>query len=269
MNVHNSYNKEIVLETMQITDTMRKEADSRTEQLIGTAALERLHKAHVCLFGVGGVGGYAAEALVRAGVGEITLVDPDTVALSNINRQIIALTDNIGMYKTEAAGIRLSSIRPDCIIHERRCFYLPENAGDFDFAAYDYIIDAVDTVTAKLSIVEEALRAGTPVISAMGTGNKIDAGQFVVTDIYKTNTCPLAAVMRRELKKRGVKHLKVVYSPVPPIKPIHAHTEHGKIPPASISFVPPVCGLLAAGEVIRDLIAGIPRTPNSVREETE
>ena len=240
-------------------DLLIQEAESRTRQLIGSAALDRLKHAHVCVFGVGGVGGYAAEALVRAGVGEITLVDPDTVAASNINRQIIADFHTVGMFKTEAAAMRFRAIRPDCVIHERRCFYMPEMAGEFDFTAFDYIIDAIDTVTAKLSIVEEAGRAGTPVISAMGTGNKMDAGQFVVTDIYKTNTCPLAAVMRRELKKRGVKKLKVVYSPTPPMKPLHAEAAHGKVPPASISFVPPVCGLLAAGEVIRELIDGIPR----------
>lgn len=245
-----------------------QEAGSRTEQLIGTLAAEQLRKAHVCVFGVGGVGGYAAEALVRAGVGELTLVDPDTVALSNINRQIIATMDTVGMYKTEAAAKRFASIRPDCVIHERRCFYMPENAGEFDFSSYDYIIDAIDTVTAKLSIAEEASRAGTPVISAMGTGNKLDAGQFVVTDVYKTNTCPLAAVMRRELKKRGIKHLKVVYSPLPPVKPLNPQPAHGKVPPASISFVPPVCGLLAAGEVVRELIDGIPREPQGEQETT-
>lgn len=233
---------------------MENEMYSRTIRLIGQAGFDRLRRAHVCLFGVGGVGGACAEALVRAGIGKLTLVDPDTVAVSNLNRQLVATQETLGLPKTEAAAIRLHSIDPDCTILERRTFYLPENAADFDFAQYDYVLDAIDTVSAKLSIIEECKKVGTPILCAMGTGNKLTAEGLTVTYIEKTHTCPLAAVMRRELKKRGIKRVKVVYSPVPPIKPAPDPTAGKKQPPASISFVPPVCGYLMAGEVVRDLL---------------
>lgn len=233
---------------------MENEMYSRTIRLIGQAGFDRLRRAHVCLFGVGGVGGACAEALVRAGIGKLTLVDPDTVAVSNLNRQLVATQETLGLPKTEAAAIRLHSIDPDCTILERRTFYLPENAADFDFAQYDYVLDAIDTVSAKLSIIEECKKVGTPVLCAMGTGNKLTAEGLTVTYIEKTHTCPLAAVMRRELKKRGIQRVKVVYSPVPPIKPAPDPTAGKKLPPASISFVPPVCGYLMAGEVVRDLL---------------
>lgn len=233
---------------------MENEMYSRTIRLIGQAGFDRLRRAHVCLFGVGGVGGACAEALVRAGIGKLTLVDPDTVAVSNLNRQLVATQETLGLPKTEAAAIRLHSIDPDCTILERRTFYLPENAADFDFAQYDYVLDAIDTVSAKLSIIEECKKVGTPVLCAMGTGNKLTAEGLTVTYIEKTHTCPLAAVMRRELKKRGIQRVKVVYSPVPPIKPAPDPTAGKKHPPASISFVPPVCGYLMAGEVVRDLL---------------
>lgn len=233
---------------------MENEMYSRTIRLIGQAGFDRLRRAHVCLFGVGGVGGACAEALVRAGIGKLTLVDPDTVAVSNLNRQLVATQETLGLPKTEAAAIRLHSIDPDCTILERRTFYLPENAADFDFAQYDYVLDAIDTVSAKLSIIEECKKVGTPVLCAMGTGNKLTAEGLTVTYIEKTHTCPLAAVMRRELKKRGIQRVKVVYSPVPPIKPAPDPTAGKKQPPASISFVPPVCGYLMAGEVVRDLL---------------
>ncbi len=233
---------------------MENEMYSRTIRLIGQAGFDRLRRAHVCLFGVGGVGGACAEALVRAGIGKLTLVDPDTVAVSNLNRQLVATQETLGLPKTEAAAIHLHSIDPDCTILERRTFYLPENAADFDFAQYDYVLDAIDTVSAKLSIIEECKKVGTPVLCAMGTGNKLTAEGLTVTYIEKTHTCPLAAVMRRELKKRGIQRVKVVYSPVPPIKPAPDPTAGKKQPPASISFVPPVCGYLMAGEVVRDLL---------------
>ena len=233
---------------------MENEMYSRTIRLIGQAGFDRLRRAHVCLFGVGGVGGACAEALVRAGIGKLTLVDPDTVAVSNLNRQLVATQETLGLPKTEAAALRLHSIDPDCTILERRTFYLPENAADFDFAQYDYVLDAIDTVSAKLSIIEECKKVGTPILCAMGTGNKLTAEGLTVTYIEKTHTCPLAAVMRRELKKRGIKRVKVVYSPVPPIKPAPDPTAGKKQPPASISFVPPVCGYLMAGEVVRDLL---------------
>ena len=237
------------------TKVPTEEMYARTVRLIGQDGFDRLRRAHVCLFGVGGVGGAAAEALVRAGIGKITLVDPDTVAASNLNRQLVATQETVGMPKTAAAERRLHAIDPNCTVIERRTFYLPENAAEFDFAEYDYVLDAIDTVSAKLSIVAECKKAGTPVICAMGTGNKLTAEGMTVTYIEKTHTCPLAAVMRRELKKRGIKKVKVVDSPVPPVKPAPDPTAGKKQPPASISFVPPVCGYLMAGEVVRDLLA--------------
>lgn len=225
-----------------------KESMERTAYLIGEHGVELLGKKHVALFGVGGVGGYVAEALGRAGVGALTLVDKDTVSVSNINRQIIATYETVGQSKTEVMAKRLRSINPDIRVECRECFFLPDTADEFDFTDYDYIVDAVDTVTAKLELVKRAQEAGVPVISCMGTGNKLDPGRFEITDIGKTSVCPLAKVMRRELKKRGITHLKVLYSKEEPIK-----HEAGAVP-GSISFVPPVAGLMIAGEVLKDLL---------------
>lgn len=230
------------------------EALSRTRMLIGDAAVERLLRARVAVFGVGGVGGYAVEALARAGVGAIDLIDSDRVVLSNLNRQIIATHETVGELKVEAARRRILSIAPHCRVRTYPIFYLPETAGKFDFSVYDYVIDAVDTVTAKLSLVEEAERTHTPIISAMGAGNKLDPTAFRVSDIKETSVCPLARVMRGELKKRGIRRLKVVWSDEPPRRPQSPSTaKGGKQPPASISFVPSVVGLILAGEVIKDL----------------
>lgn len=227
----------------------------RTEMLLGPDAMEKLTKSHVAVFGVGGVGGYTAEALVRCGIGKITLVDSDTVAESNINRQIIATTRTIGRYKTEVMKERALDINPDIQVEEHRCFFLPENAGEFDFTQYDYVVDAVDTVTAKLALVEAADKAAVPIISCMGAGNKLNPGAFEVTDIYKTSVCPLAKVMRRELKQRGIKKLKVLYSKEESLKPQVdiAPQEGRRATPGSVAFVPSVAGLMIAGEVIRDL----------------
>ncbi len=225
-----------------------KESMERTMYLIGEDGVELLGSKHVAVFGVGGVGGYVAEALGRAGIGSITLVDKDTVSVSNINRQIIATYDTVGQKKTEVMAARLRSINPDIRVECRDCFFLPDTAGAFDFSEYDYIVDAVDTVTAKLELVKRAGEAGVPILSCMGTGNKLDPGRFEITDIGKTSVCPLAKVMRRELKKRGITRLKVLYSKEEPIK-----HEAGAVP-GSISFVPPVAGLMIAGEVIKDLL---------------
>lgn len=227
---------------------------SRTEMLIGPEAMNKLANAHVAVFGVGGVGGYTAEALVRSGIGKLTLVDNDTVAESNINRQIIATTKTIGRYKTEIMKERARDINPEIIVEERRCFYLPDTAEEFDFTQYDYVVDAVDTVTAKLSLVEAAQEAGVPIISCMGAGNKLNPGAFEITDIYKTSVCPLAKVMRRELKQRGIKHLKVLYSKEEAIKPQALQEGKRRSTPGSVAFVPSVAGLMIAGEVIRDVI---------------
>lgn len=219
----------------------------RTRLLIGEEGLAKLKKARVAVFGVGGVGGFAVEALVRSGIGAFDLIDNDTVALSNLNRQIIATRDTIGKLKVEVMRDRILSINPQAEIRMYPWFYLPENAAEFDFSQYSYVVDAVDTVTAKIDIIMQAQAAGVPVISSMGAGNKMDPTRFEVTDIYKTTVCPLARVMRRELKKRGVKQLKVVYSTEKAIKT-------GADVPGSIAFVPSVAGLIVAGEVIRDLI---------------
>ena len=227
---------------------------SRTEALIGKEGLEKLKNARVAVFGIGGVGGYVVEALARSGVGELTLVDSDRVSESNINRQIIALHSTVGEYKTEVMAKRIKDINPDIRVVVKNVFYLPETAEEFDFSCYDYVVDAVDTVTAKLSIIERAKEANIPVISSMGTGNKLDASAFKVADIYKTNVCPLAKVMRRELKKRGIDKLKVVYSEEEAKSKGIEGEKNGKPAPASISFVPPVAGLILAGEVIKDLI---------------
>ncbi len=220
---------------------------SRTELLIGEEGLARLQRSRVAVFGIGGVGGYAAEALARSGVGTLDLIDNDTVSLSNINRQIIATHRTLGRHKVEAMEQRILDINPGAAVHTHKCFYLPETAGEFDFTEYSYVVDAVDTVTAKLDIILRAQEAGTPVISCMGAGNKLDPTKFQVADIYRTSVCPLAKVMRRELKRRGVEGLKVVYSTE------EAHKTGAGVP-GSISFVPPVAGLILAGEVIKDLI---------------
>ena len=228
---------------------------SRTEMLIGETALAKLADSRVAVFGVGGVGGYVAEALVRAGIGKIDLIDNDTVSRSNLNRQVIALHSTIGKMKTQVMRDRLLDINPqlEAVIHEK--FVLPENIDEFDFTVYDYIVDAIDTVSGKLAIAEKAYFLGKPVISSMGTGNKLDPTKFEITDINKTSVCPLARVMRYELKKRGVKKLKVLYSKEEPIKPtVQETTEKGKAVPGSISFVPSVAGLIIASQVIKDLI---------------
>lgn len=225
---------------------------SRTVRLIGEDALKKLQNARVAVFGLGGVGGYVVEALARGGVGELHLIDNDKVQESNLNRQIFALRSTVGKYKTQAAKERVLDIHPNIRVYTYELFFLPENKAAFDFTKVDYVVDAIDTVSGKLAIIEECTRLGIPVISSMGTGNKLDGGAFEVADVFKTDVCPLARVMRRELKKRGIERLKVVYSKE---KPNHSSVDDdGKPIPASISFVPPVAGLLIAGEVIKDLI---------------
>ena len=228
---------------------------SRTELLLGKEAMERLSDARVAVFGIGGVGGYVCEALVRSGVGAFDLIDNDKVCLTNLNRQIIATRKTIGRYKTEVMKERILEINPDADVIIHNCFFLPENAEDFPFAEYDYVVDAVDTVTAKIALVMKAQENDVPVISSMGAGHKLDGSRFLVADISQTKTCPLAKVMRRELKKRGVKKLKVVYSEEEPIR--HEGTERGDVP-GSVAFVPSVAGLIIAGEVVKDL-CGIER----------
>ena len=245
---------------------------SRTELLLGKEAMDKLQNSRVAVFGIGGVGGYVCEALVRSGIGAFDLIDDDKVCLTNLNRQIIATKKTVGQYKTEVMRDRILEINPKAEVIIHNCFYLPENADDFDFSEYDYVVDAVDTVTAKLELIMRAKESGTPVISSMGAGNKLDASAFRVADIYKTKVCPLAKVMRRELKKRGVKKLKVVYSEEKPIRPVedmaiscrahcicppgakHKCTERRDIP-GSVAFVPSVVGLIIAGEVVKDLSA--------------
>lgn len=226
---------------------------SRTKLLLGDDAVETLRQKRVAVFGVGGVGGYAVEALVRSGVGAIDLIDNDVVSPSNLNRQIIATIDTIGRYKTEVAKERIRSIAPDCKVTEHCVFVLPETIGEIDFSKFDYVIDAIDTVSGKLSIIERAHTFSVPVISAMGAGNKLDPTAFEVCDISQTSVCPLARVMRRELKRRNIGHLKVVYSKEPPL-PVTIE-ENGKRISGSVAFVPSVAGLIAAGEAIKDLIA--------------
>lgn len=246
---------------------------SRTQLLLGESAMQELANKRVAVFGIGGVGGYACEALVRSGIVAFDLIDDDKVCLTNLNRQIIATRKTVGKYKTEVMKERMLEINPNVDVRIHNCFFLPENADKFPFDEYDYIIDAVDTVTAKISIIMKANELGIPVISSMGAGNKLDPTAFMVADIYKTRVCPLAKVMRRELKKRGVKKLKVVYSEEQPTRPIedmsiscrtncicppgaeHKCTERRDIP-GSVAFVPSVVGLIIAGEVIKD-IAGV------------
>ena len=259
-----------------------EEQFSRTELLLGENALKKLKNAKVIIFGIGGVGGYCVEALVRSGIGHIDLVDDDVVCLSNINRQLIATYETVGRSKVEIMAERIHSISPTCTVGTFRCFYLPENKENFDFSSYDYIIDAVDTVTAKLSLIEAAKDAGVPIISAMGAGNKLDPAAFRVADIYETRICPLAKVLRRECKKRGIKSLQVVYSEEMPQKPLQKggdvidtiietennaqntpkngeeksllRTSGKRSIPGSIALVPPVAGFIMAGEVVKDLI---------------
>lgn len=234
-----------------------KQQFSRTEALLGHAAMERLYSARVAVFGLGGVGGYAVEALARSGIGTLDLFDHDTVSLTNLNRQILATHDTIGTTKVEAAKNRVRAICPDTVVNGHCVFYLPETADKFDLSVYDYIIDAIDTVTGKLCIIQHAIEAGVPVISCMGTGNKLDATRLEVTDISKTSGCPLARIMRKELRKRGIHHLKVVYSTEEALTPEGTQEEAEALGkrtiPGSAPFVPGAAGLILAGEVIRDL----------------
>lgn len=243
---------------------------SRTQLLLGEDAIRRMSSARVAVFGIGGVGGYVCEALVRSGVGAFDLIDDDKVCLTNLNRQIIATRKTIGKYKVDVMKERMLEINPDADIRVHKCFFLPENEDEFDFSEYDYVVDAVDTVTAKLSLIMKAKSAGVPVISSMGAGNKLDPGRFKIADIYETSVCPLARVMRRELKKRNIKDLKVVYSDEPAVTPIedmsisckancvcppgeaHKCTERRAIP-GSTAYVPAVAGLMLAGEIVKDL----------------
>ena len=237
-----------------------REEFSRTALLLGADAMERLQKARVAVFGVGGVGGYTVEALARSGIGALDLIDSDTVSLSNINRQILASHSTVGMLKVEAAKQRILDINPEAVVRTYPIFYTPETADQFDFTVYDYIIDAIDTVTGKLALVERATQAGTPIICCMGAGNKLDAAAFEVSDLSKTTMCPLARVMRKELGKRGIKHLKVVYSREEALTPVGAEEEAKAIGkrqiPGSVAFVPGAAGLILAGEVIKDIAKG-------------
>lgn len=243
---------------------------SRTQLLIGADAIKKLSESRVAVFGIGGVGGYVCEALVRSGIGHFDLIDDDKVCLTNLNRQILATRKTVGKYKAEVMAERMQEINPEVDIRIHKCFFLPESADDFPFDEYDYVIDAVDTVTAKLELIMRCKEKDVPVISAMGAGNKLDAGRMKIADIYETSVCPLARVMRHELRKRGVKKLKVVYSDEQPIRPLedmsiscrshcicppgaqHKCTERRDIP-GSTAFVPAVAGLLIAGEVVRDI----------------
>ena len=244
---------------------------SRTQLLLGPEGMKKLSESRVAVFGIGGVGGYAVEALARSGVGALDLIDDDKVCLTNINRQIIATRKTVGKYKVDVAEERIHDINPDCVVKTYKTFYMPDTASQFDFSEYDYVIDAIDTVTGKLELIEQAKKAGTPIISSMGAGNKLDPTAFEVTDLYKTSVCPLAKVMRRECKKRGIKSLKVVYSKEQPIRPLEDMSiscrQHCICPPGaerkcterrdipgSTAFVPSVVGLIIAGEVIKDLI---------------
>ena len=243
---------------------------SRTELLLGKEAMNKLEDARVAVFGIGGVGGYVCEALARSGVGKLDLIDNDKVCMSNLNRQIIATRKTVGQYKTEVMKDRILDINPEAKVNIHNCFFLPDNADEFPFEEYDYVVDAVDTVTAKIALVMKCKELDIPIISSMGAGNKLDASAFRVTDIYKTKVCPLAKVMRRELKKRGVKKLKVVYSEEKPVRPLEDMSiscrQHCVCPPGtdrkcterrdipgSIAFVPSVAGLILAGEVVKDL----------------
>lgn len=231
----------------------------RTKRLLGAETMEKLHNSHVAVFGIGGVGGHAVDALVRSGIGTITIVDSDEVAVSNINRQLIATEKSVGRKKVDVMKEHLLEINPTVLVEVHDCFFLPETQGEFDFQQYDYVVDAVDTVTAKIALVEACEKANTPIISSMGAGNKLDPAAFEVADIYKTSVCPLAKVMRRELKKRNIKHLKVVYSKEEPLEPmedvdfVSDENRQRRATPGSIAFVPSVAGLILAGEVVKDL----------------
>ena len=237
----------------------------RTEMLLGSAALERLSRARVALFGQGGVGGYTLEARARSGGGQLDLIDKDTISLSNLNRQILATHETVGMPKVEAAARRVKAINPHCQVRTYPVFYTPETAGEFDFTQYDYLVDAIDTVTGKLALVQQAHDAGTPIISCMGTGNKLNPAGFEVADISKTSMCPLARVMRRELGKRGIRHLKVVYSKEEALTPTGWEEEAAALGkrqiPGSVAFVPGAAGLILAGEVVKDIAFGKEETP--------
>lgn len=233
---------------------------SRTELLYGREVMDKLKASRIAVFGVGGVGGYVVEALARSGVGALDLIDNDTVNLTNINRQIIATHKTLGLYKVDAAEERVKDINPDCVVKTYKTFYLPETADQFDFSQYSYVVDAIDTVTGKLIIIENAKKAGVPVISSMGAGNKLDPTAFQVADLYDTSICPLAKVMRRECSKRGIDSLKVVYSKEPPVTPHEVSPEDVEAPsqgrrstPGSTAFVPSVVGLIIAGEIINDI----------------
>lgn len=228
---------------------------SRTELIYGPEAMAKLAAARVAVFGIGGVGGYTVEALARSGIGALDLIDNDLVCVTNINRQIIATQKTIGRYKVDVAEERIHDISPKCNVRTYKTFYLPETQDEFDFSQYDYVVDAIDTVTGKLTIIENAKKLNVPIISSMGAGNKIDPTKFEVADIYKTSVCPLAKVMRHECKKRGIKHLKVVYSKEVPRKPLETEeTTSRRSLPGSTAFVPSVVGLIIAGEVINDLV---------------
>ena len=230
---------------------------SRTELLLGADGMEKLKRARVAVFGIGGVGGYAVEALARAGIGALDLIDNDVISLTNINRQIIALHSTVGLPKTDVMAARVKDINPECEVRTYQTFYGPDTAEQFDFAQYDYIIDAIDTVTGKLALAVNAQKANTPIISSMGTGNKLDPTAFTVTDIYKTSFCPLARIMRKELRKRGIERLKVVYSEEEALTPegVTEELPQGRRSiPGSVSFVPSAAGLILAGEVIKDIV---------------
>jgi tRNA A37 threonylcarbamoyladenosine dehydratase len=237
---------------------------SRTELIFGKEAMEKLRASRVAVFGIGGVGGFTVEALARSGIGELDLIDDDRVCLTNINRQIIATRKTVGKYKVDVAAERIADIDPSIKVNIHKTFYGPDTAGEFEFTQYDYVVDAIDTVTGKMALVMQAQEAGTPIISSMGAGNKVDPTAFEVADIYKTSVCPLAKVMRHELKRRGVRKLKVVYSKEEPITPIsddadssqndQAEPARHRQTPGSTAFVPSVVGLIIAGEVVKDLI---------------
>ena len=235
---------------------------SRTQLLLGAEAMEKLHNSRVAVFGIGGVGGYTVEALARSGVGALDLIDDDKVCLTNLNRQIIATRSTVGQYKVDVAAQRIHDIDPDIKVTTHRCFFGPETQDQFDFTQYDYVVDAIDTVTGKLALVQNAHDAGTPIISCMGTGNKLDASMFEVADITKTSMCPLARVMRRELSKRGIRHLKVVYSKEEALTPTGWEAEAAALGkrqiPGSSAFVPGTAGLILAGEVVRDIAMAAP-----------
>ena len=248
-----------------------EEQFSRTELILGNEAMNRLAQSRVAVFGIGGVGGYVVEALVRSGIGAIDLIDHDQVSCSNLNRQIIATRDTLGRDKVEVMQERIHLINPDCKVRAHRCFYLPETRETFDFTEYSYVVDAIDTVTGKIQLILQAQETGTPIISSMGTGNKLNPAEFQVADIYETSICPLAKVMRKELRKRGVEQLKVVYSREQPLvirelgdaratemegaEQADPSVRRSKSVPGSVSFVPPVAGFILASEVVKDLIA--------------